>query len=198
MPAGAALRSVGTGAVRFHALALGADGSPIPVLHSDEGFDLLFGTPSAVDLTRAVTALARPFPAGLFTPVGVVVANPVFAEPAVQAKLSRNAYHGTVIWSWQQAVLAAGLARQLRRQDLAPALKRRMRAAEVQLWHAIRAGDAMRNSELWSWSFVNQRFQIAPFGTNVADVDEANAAQLWSTVYLSIPDPFEREKSEPH
>jgi hypothetical protein len=183
--------------VRFHALALGADGTPIPVLHSDEGFDFLFGTPSAVDLARAVTALARPFPAGLFTPVGVVVANPVYAVPAVQAQLSRNAYHGTVIWSWQQALLAAGLARQLKRQDLNPTLKRHIRTAEVQLWHAIRAGDAMRNSELWSWSFVNHQFQIAPFGTNVADVDEANAAQLWSTVFLSVRDPFEREKSAP-
>jgi hypothetical protein len=197
VPAGAALRSVGTGAVRFHALALGADGTPIPVMHSDEGFDFLFGAPSAVDLARAVTALARPFPAGLFTPVGVVVANPVYASPAVQAALSRNAYHGTVIWSWQQALLAAGLARQLQRQDLKPALKQHIRTAQVQLWQAIRAADAMRNSELWSWSFVNRRFQIAPFGTNVADVDEANAAQLWSTVFLSIRDPFEREKSEP-
>jgi hypothetical protein len=194
VPAGAALRSLRTDAVRFHALALNSDGSPIPVLHSDEGFDFLFGTPSAADLALAVTALARPFPAGLFTPVGVVVANPVYAAPAVQAELSRSAYHGTVIWSWQQAVLAAGLARQLQRQDLQPALKRRLRAADVELWHAIRAADAMRNSELWSWSFVNQRFQVAPFGTNVGDADEANAAQLWSTVYLAIRDPFAPEK----
>jgi len=197
IPAGAALRSVGTGAVRFPALALGADGTPIPVLHSDEGFDLLFGMPDAVDLARAVTAVARPFPAGLFTPVGMVVANPVYAGPAVQAELSRNAYHGTVIWSWQQAVLAAGLARQLERQDLRPALERSLRSAQLKLWHAIRAGDAMRNSELWSWNVVNQRFQVAPFGTHVADADEANAAQLWSTVFLAIPDPFGPEKSAP-
>ncbi len=189
VPARAALRSVGKSAVRFHALALAEDGTPIPVLHSDEGFDFLFGTPSAADLTLAVTALARPFPAGLFTPVGVVVANPVFAAPSIQAELSRSAYHGTVIWSWQQAVLAAGLERQLRRRDLGPDLERRLRTAQSQLWHAIRAAETMRNSELWSWSFSNGRFAIAPFGTNVADADEANAAQLWSTVYLAIADP---------
>jgi hypothetical protein len=52
------------------------------------------------------------------------------------------------------------------------------------------ARNAIRNSELWSWSFAGGQFQIAPFGTNVADAD-ANAARLWSTVYLSIPDPLE-------
>jgi hypothetical protein len=190
VPDSAALRAVGSAPVRFHALALDAEGTPIPVLHSDEGFEFLFGRPNAAALARAVTALTRPFPAGLLTPVGVVVANPVYATPEVQAKMSRAAYHGTVIWSWQQAVLAAGLERQLRRTELPAVVKKRLRVAQVQLWSAIRAAHTVRNSELWSWSFVNDQFQVAPFGTNVADADESNAAQLWSTVYLSIPDPL--------
>jgi hypothetical protein len=184
------LRTVGTATVRFHALALEADGTPIPVLHSDEGFEFLFGRPSAATLKRAVTALMRPFPAGLLTPVGVVVANPVYATPAVQEKMSRTAYHGTVVWSWQQAVLAAGISRQLSRPDLPASLKKRLGDAQTQLWSAIRAAHTVRNSELWSWSFVNDQFQVAPFGINVSDADESNAAQLWSTVYLSIPDPL--------
>jgi hypothetical protein len=194
VPDTAALRAVGHGAVRFHALALGADGAPIAVLNSDEGFEFLFGRPSEADLGRAVSALARPFPAGLFTPVGVVVANPVFAPPDIQATLSRNAYHGSVIWSWQQAVLASGLERQLRRPDLTDALKKRLRAAQLRLWRAIHVAHGMRNSELWSWSFTNGHYEIAPFGTNVADADESNAAQLWSTVYLSIADPLEKTR----
>ncbi len=190
VPDGAALRSVGTGAVRFHALALEADGTPIPVLNSDEGFEFLFGRPGAAPLAQAVTALSRPFPAGLFTPVGMVVANPVFAAPAIQAQLSRSAYHGTVIWSWQQAVLAAGLERQLRRHDLGASLKGQLHRAQLRLWTGIHAAHDMRNSELWSWSYTNGRFQIAPFGANVADADESNAAQLWSTVFLSLRDPL--------
>ena len=189
VPDAAPLRSVGAAAVRFHALALEADGTPIPVLHSDEGFELLFERPGASALSRALTAMTRPFPAGLLTPVGVVVANPVYATAGIQARMSRSAYHGTVIWSWQQAVLAAGLERQLRRQDLGPSLKRRLRTARSQLWDAIRAANAVRNSELWSWSFVGGRFQIVPFGTDVQDADESNAAQLWSTVYLALRDP---------
>jgi hypothetical protein len=185
----AALRSVGNGAVRFHALALGADAKSIPVVHSDEGFELLFGRPSPAALRQEVSALMRPFPAGLLTDVGVVVANPVYATANIQDQLTRNAYHGTVIWSWQQAVLAAGLQRQLARSDLAPPVKELLRSTERQLWAAIRAAQTLRNSELWSWTFADGHFHLAPFGANAADADESNAAQLWSTVYLAVPDP---------
>jgi len=185
----AALRSVGNSPVRFHALSLSAAANSIPIIHSDEGFELLFGDPSPAALRQALTAIMRPFPAGLLTEVGVVVANPVYAAPAIQAQLTSSAYHGTVIWSWQQAVLAAGLQRQLRRDDLSSSVKQLLRGAEMQLWSAIRAAHTLRNSELWSWTFASGRFQIAPFGAKAADADESNAAQLWSTVYLAIPDP---------
>ena len=185
----AALRSVGNEAVHFHALALTGDGAVVPVVNSDDGFDLLFGSPRAAALRRAVTALMRPFPAGLLTDVGIVVANPVYADGRMQAKFTRNAYHGTVIWSWQQAVLAAGLQRQLLRPDLSPSLRKLLLGAQTTLWSAIRAAQTMRNSELWSWSFADGRFSVAPFGSSAADADESNAVQLWSTVYLAIPDP---------
>ena len=185
---GAALRAVDDSAVSFPALSLTADAKAIPVVHSDVGFELLFGRPTSTALRVGVTALMRPFPAGLLTPVGVVVANPVYA-PTIQAKLTRSAYHGTVVWSWQQAVLAAGLKRQLLRQDLPSPLKEHLRAAQTELWRAIGAAHSMRNSELWTWNFANGSFEIAPFGANAADADESNAAQLWSTVYLAIPAP---------
>ena len=54
---------------------------------------------------------------------------------------------------------------------------------------AIRASRTLQNSELWSWTFAAGHFHVAPFGANAADADESNAAQLWSTVYLAIPDP---------
>jgi hypothetical protein len=186
--AGAALASVATAPVKFHALALDSSALPVPILHSDEGFELLFGHPTVDALVQAVTSLIRPFPAGLLTDVGVVVANPVFTAPEVQARLNRNAYHGTVIWSWQQAVLAAGLERQLQRADLVPAAKRELRKAQQQLWTAIHAAQGVRTSELWSWAYQDGHFQVAPFGASAADADESNAAQLWSTVFLAIPD----------
>ena len=186
---GAALNAVDDSPVSFPALALTADDKSVPVIHSDLGFELLFGQPTWTALTGGITAIMRPFPAGLLTPVGVVVANPVYATPAIQGKLTRSAYHGTVVWSWQQAVLAAGLRRQLQRQDLPPTLKEQLHTAQTELWQAIGAAHSMRNSELWSWTFAKGHFEIAPFGANASDADESNAAQLWSTVYLAIPAP---------
>jgi len=189
VPADEALRSVGDAPVSFHALSLTADAKVIPILHSDEGFAMLFGKPTAATLDRDVAALMRPFPAGLLTPVGVVVANPVYAAPDIRARLTRSAYHGTVVWSWQQAVLAAGLHRQLGLPDMPSSSRARLRAAETQLWSAIRAAHSMRNSELWSWNFADGHYSVAPFGASASDADESNAAQLWSTVYLAIPAP---------
>jgi hypothetical protein len=184
-----ALHALGSGPLRFHALALSAAGEPIPVMHSDEGFLLLFADPEPQALDGIVTALMRPFPAGLMTSVGIVVANPVFCTPALQNLFSRNAYHGTVVWSWQQALFAAGLARQLERRDLPAAVRTDLVKAQQALWAAIEATRSMQNAELWSWSYGAGRYQLRPFGSSAADADESNAAQLWSTVYLAVRPP---------
>ncbi len=188
VPAAHALAALGVGPLMFHALSLDAAGHRVPIVNSDEGFALLFGEPSPADLDTYVSAIMRPFPAGLMTDVGLLVANPVFADAAVQARFSRNAYHGTVVWSWQQALLAAGLERQLQRNLPAP-VREHLRAAQAILWRAIEATRVYRSSELWSWAFTDGRYAVAPFGASGADVDESNAAQLWSTVYLAVRPP---------
>ena len=186
VPADPALSSLDDGPLGFHALALKSDGSRVAVINSDEGFALLLSQPPPRDLEMAVTSIMRPFPAGLLTDAGMVVANPVFAPVTVQELFTNRAYHGTVVWSWQQAMMAEGLDRQLRRRDLPESLVGRLKEAQRRLWRVIAAGKAVRNSELWSWRFEGGRYRIAPFGVSDADVDESNAAQLWSTVYLSI------------
>ena len=188
-----ALAALGSDDLSYHALSLAADGTPVPVINSDDGFALLFADPAPADLDRAVTAVMRPFPAGLMTDVGLLVANPVLAPPAVQARFSRNAYHGTVVWSWQQALFAAGLERQLRRADLPPAVRAHLQVAQATLWRAITATRQFGSSELWSWAFADGRYTVAPFGASGADVDESNAAQLWSTVYLAVRPPGPRK-----
>jgi len=184
-----ALASVPREGLRFDALALDANSKPIPVLHSDGGFALLFRNPEPHALDAMVDGMLRPFPAGLLTDIGLLVANPAYVDPAIAAKFGRTAYHGTVVWSWQQALLAAGLARQLQRDDLPAATRSRLRDAQRRLWRAIDATRALRTSELWSWSYADGRYRMTPFGQGSGDVDESNAAQLWSTVYLAIPPP---------
>ena len=183
-----ALAALGPGAVRFHALALSASGQPIPVMQSDEGYRLLFGHPDPASLDR-IAALIRPFPAGLLTGAGMVVANPVFCAPKRQALFTRHAYQGTVVWSWQQALFAAGLARQLERADLPPAVRARLRRAQRRLWAVIRATRSMADSELWTWTYAAGHYAVRPFGSSSADATESDAAQLWSTVYLAVRPP---------
>ncbi len=192
VPAAAALRSVPATGVIFHALSLDARGAPVRVVNSDEGFVLMFGDPDPVTLGRDVAALMRPFPAGLLTDVGLLVANPVFGNAADQARFTRTAYHGLVVWSWQQALLAAGLDRQLRRTDLPVAIRAALVAARQALWQRIEAHKEMESSELWSWSFEHGHYRVVPFGAGAGDVDESNAAQLWSSTYLALKPPAAR------
>lgn len=187
VPPDAALKALGDDVVTFNALSLDEQGRPVPVMHSDDGFTLLLDTPPPDRLERALEALTRPFPAGLATPIGMLVANPAFAGPEVQARFTSGAYHGTVVWSWQQAMMVAGLDRQLARADLPSGLRTRLAAARTQLWSAIDAAGELRSSELWSWSYGDGRYRPQPFGVRSADADEANAAQLWSTVFLALP-----------
>ncbi|HUN70831.1 MAG TPA: hypothetical protein VMU52_00875 [Steroidobacteraceae bacterium] len=189
VPAQPALDALAPGPLRFHVLSLSAAGEPIPVMHSDEGFLLLFGDPEPQALDRIVSTVMRPFPAGLMTGAGMVVANPVFCAPKQQALFSRNAYHGTVVWSWQQALFAAGLARQLERRDLPAGVRADLEKAQRVLWSAIQATRSMQNAELWSWSYEAGHYEVRPFGSSAADADESNAAQLWSTVYLAVTPP---------
>jgi hypothetical protein len=191
VPDGAALASLGSGPIRFDALSLNADGSPVAIVNSDESFDLLFGHPGPRRLHHEVTAMMRPFPAGLMTGVGLLVANPAYvSDPAkVFPLFTRNAYHGLVVWSWQQALLAAGLQRQLARADLPADLRAALTTAQARLWTVIEATKAVSNSELWSWTYVDGAYRVVPFGAAAGDADEANAAQLWSTVFLALKPP---------
>ena len=173
----------------FYALSLDQQGTPIPVMNSDGGFALLFGTPADDQLQRIVTDVTRPFPTGLVTDVGMLIANPAYANQALWPKFTSSAYHGTVIWSWQQAMWVAGLDRQLTRQDLSDTTRTLLTQARQTIWQVISNGRDMRTSEMWTWSYVNGRYQTDAFGTRSADATEANAAQLWSTTYLAIRDP---------
>jgi hypothetical protein len=187
--AGAALASVQGSGLAFNALSLDAAGKPVQVMHSDDGFTLLFGTPSFAEIERSIATASRPFPAGLATPIGMLVSNPAFAGREAQARFTSADYHGTVVWSWQQALMVAGMNRQLARSDLPGALRTRLLAARNSLWSSIKASSELRSSELWSWSFAAGCYRSEPFGQRRTDVDESNAAQLWSTVFLALPAP---------
>ncbi|WP_343611601.1 hypothetical protein [Novosphingobium sp.] len=189
VPSQAALKAVNGQPVRYHALSLNADGSPVRMVNSDPGFDLMFGHPAPALLDRDVTAMMRPFPAGLMTDIGLLVANAVYGTPEDKSRFTQSAYHGLVVWSWQQALLAGGLDRQLKRTDLPPKVRADLVADRKTLWTAIEAHRDMASSELWSWAFENGHYKVVAFGAGAGDADESNAAQLWSSAYLGLTPP---------
>ncbi|TFK45034.1 hypothetical protein BDQ12DRAFT_731010 [Crucibulum laeve] len=200
-----------TGNVSFYALSLMDDGSPVEVLNSDLGFNLLYGfNVSAVFLERVVDALV-PYPRGLLTNVGMLVANPAYDSNRTNVHvLDRTAYHGTVVRSFQQGLMAGGLARQLglcssnsttTSVDTIPPttrpswcdtdLQQRLNDAQTRLWESIRGASDNLYSEVWSYSFSNvtNQFSIADLASLSPEGTESDAIQLWSYGFLGLVDP---------
>jgi hypothetical protein len=177
------------GGLEFPALALDAEGRKLAIMNSDVSFELFLGEPSADRVGMALRLLELPYPVGLRTGVGPVVANAACSpDPGHWETLGRGAYHGAVIWSWQSAMLRAGLARLLprfRQQD--PALAQRMETVLADLAASQeRAGD-LAASELWTFEVESGSWQAIPFGTGTATSgDESNPVQLWSTVHPAL------------
>lgn len=107
----------------FHALSLdGHDNlTKVEVMNTDDCFrHFLLNTTNDAQLTpflnNSASNIRRTFPAGLMTSAGMVVANPAFGENPVYAQnFTTGAYHGTVVWGWQLAMMAKGLEQQLGR-----------------------------------------------------------------------------------
>lgn len=168
----------------FYALSLRPDGSPVEVANSDDAFLLFLGDPGRAEVERTLRLLELEYPLGLSTAVGPVVANPAYSlEHRHHRELGRNAYHGAVVWSWQSAMMTAGLLRQMERFAGDPDLVRRLRQAVVRLGHQEDAAGALATSELWSHRAGPDGWRAVAFGAEASDQTESNAAQLWSTVY---------------
>lgn len=166
-----------SGNVTNYALAL--DGysnlSTIDVLHSDTSFRLFFlnastSTTNQTQETQFINTTANtlnlPFPAGLSTGVGMLVANPALSgSDALVSNFTNSAYHGTVVWSWTLAMMVEGLHRQLARcneSDGVPewcdddGVYENVKNAYNNLWDGIDANEAQLQSEVWSWTFSNE------------------------------------------
>jgi len=173
--------------LHFPALSLDAQGRPLPVLHSDIGMLLFFQYPDPPVLAAFIAAIMRPFPAGLMTDVGMLIANPAFAPAQQWPVFDRHHYHGSVAWPWQQALLMAGISKQLARGDLDNTLREQLKTARSRLLTIVQALPSdIRAKELWSWSYEandqgHGRFVAQPY----QQFEEANPLQLWNTTLMS-------------
>lgn len=164
-------------------LSFNADGTANEVSHTDVAFNLFYGDLSEARFERILKFLELPFPVGVITEAGPIVANPAFSSnPEHYRTLGPGQYHGMVVWSWQSAMLQLGLARQL---SLRPKFEDRIRAVIARLQAGEEAAGELGTSELWGISFSGDRVEARPYGEG-GDETESNAMQLWSTVHPAV------------
>ncbi|MFA7480727.1 MAG: hypothetical protein WC314_09500 [Vulcanimicrobiota bacterium] len=168
---------------RFPVLSFNDDGSPVLVPHTDVAFTLFYGTPNQAELTDILTLLERPFPYGLSTPAGHLVASPVFSSDSEHYQsLGFGQYHGLVVWSWPSAMLQLGLMQQLQRY---PELDERIRGLLEQIEASEQRVGPLATSELWAIDLGAEGIVWRAYGV-AGDQAESNALQLWSTVYPAL------------
>lgn len=116
------------------------------------------------------------------------------------SNFTTNAYHGTVVWSWQLAMMAAGLERQLDRCTVEKpnlefcddkALYTKVRLAYNKLWDTIEQNSAQLASEVWSWTYSAERgYQVKALGSLPPPPGqspvESDVRQLWSLAWLAV------------
>jgi len=193
--------------ISYHALALdGHNGlEMVPVLNTDACCRIFFlnGTnqPRLTNyLNSTALSIIRPFPAGLMTPLGLVVANPAYAGiEELSRNFSNSAYHGTVIWSWQQVAMARGLEKQLDRCNSAQrpdycsntVVYNNVKNAYNVLWDVIEANRKYLSDEVWTWVYKDQEYHHTALSSLVPPpgIDrpaESNIIQLWSLTFLAV------------
>lgn len=196
-----------TSDVTFHALALEGNNkqSLVRVMNTDDCFrHFLLNTTNQKQLTSFISQTASnilaPYPVGLSTDVGLLVANPAYGDNRVySANFTNAAYHGTVVWSWQLAMMAAGLERQLGRcEDSKSApdfcddkdVHGQVLKAYNHLWDIIDENTQQLSSEVWSWKYENKKFKAIPLGELPpppgSSPTESNIRQLWSLTFLAV------------
>jgi hypothetical protein len=192
--------------VVFHALSLEGNNnlSQVQVMNSDDCFrHFLINSTNQTQLTSFINSTAnnirRTFPAGLMTDVGMLVANPAYGNsPIYAANWTTSAYHGTVVWSWQLAMMAKGFELQLSRctssakpdfcsdNTVYPNV---VNAYNV-LWDSIDANRAHLSTEVWSWTYGNGKFDFVDLGSLPpppgSNPTESDIVQLWSLTFLAV------------
>ena len=150
-------------------------------------------------LNQTANNILNPYPLGLLTSVGLLVANPAYGGDPIYAKnFTHNAYHGTVVWSWQMAMMAAGLERQLDRCTSADkpqfcadsGVHNNARKAYNRQWDVIEENHSALSNEVWSWVYKDGDFVFEPLGAlppqDGASPTESNVRQLWSLTFLAV------------
>jgi len=171
--------------VRYFPASLSADGKPVELFVSDALYKFLNENLAEWELLEMLTPLLLPYPVGLWTPAGFVVASPVLSNnETLVREVNRNAYGGCVMYGWQMEFLKQGLIQYLLRyKDALPESvdKDFLGVLYSILLSCEEATSQNSRQELWTWHIDNAgQFHSVPFGSSPEHNDESNIIQLWS------------------
>lgn len=185
--------------IRFYALALDSEERPIPVINSDVSFYLFFGNPTEEELVEILRQVIFDYPLGLFMPnVGILCANPIFADENLWYILDKYAYHGSVIWNWQIALIELGLIRQIElnieNENLVRLLYTALVKIRQQIDNAEKQISGLRNEELYSYRIENgSPLPTTYVGKTTEDTTSparkiitSCTVQLWSAAEIAV------------
>ena len=177
--------------VEFPAVALGAKGEKIPIMHSDDSLMMVFGHPSQKYLRGVAFRLLHQFPMGLATPLAILVANPVFATSEMKAQFDDTKYHGRVSWKMQEDMMVFGIDEQLKKPGLDAKLRSDLLTAREEIEQMIEAKASLGNTEVIRVVFENGKSRAEPFAGDA----KSNSNQLWSHLRIGRkPKPMSKAK----
>ena len=163
------------------------------VINSDTGFGFVLDELSIEEIENLYKTALLNYPLGLMTDGGLLTASPALSNnKELWEILSPGAYHGTVIWSWQMTMLEKGLISQAYKMPTTDQLyivplMYSLAAKMIEIENNL---GTMRNFELWGIEpdYASGKIKAVPYGEGAEA--ESNAVQLWSTLALTMVNPF--------
>ncbi len=173
--------------ITFPAISLDEKGNRIPVMSSDGLFGLL-GSEARPEAVRAICDLITlPYPLGLATEAGILITNAALTKnPHLYDLMGPGRYHGTLVWTWLEALGVAALTHQAKMLERAgytadAAIARDTVRIIKKL--AAKAGP-LQTSELYPYGFDSGQLVAKSFvgkPNEPYDSWPGNATQLWAT-----------------
>lgn len=190
--------------LEFTALLLPPSGDPLPLMHCDDVFLLLFGQPSPEQARAVIRPLALSYPFGLGfmeDGAGMAITNNVYAPrdiPALQdpgknawVKFGPDEYHGRGAWPWTLFALVIGID-QLVQQGVGPGgvLRNGLTPADIEQYRGILLKTKTALVKLGPLA-TSEVFKYAPAGTGdgiwrAEPMGISTPIQLWSAAPANL------------